>query len=391
MTVGLSLGAPGDEEMPVTDENVSRETIDYEEAADAGVGAVKAENSDVLEAGNSGLTVAEVGQGVDDSVREGVVDSGREGMDDSGKNTWDADAASVDSSPAMDATSMEPPAMELEQPTEAVRELFGTSFGAIAHFATMLEEEGELRGLIGPREVPRLWSRHLVNSAALLDFIPSRAQVLDIGSGAGFPGLVIAIARPDVDVHLVEPMTRRCEWLADVVEEIALDNVTIHEAQAQQLRGMGQADIVTARAVANVRKLLPICMPLVQPGGRVLALKGRRVHEEVQAAESVFVQHAVASYRVHEVPSVMEDESTMVLELIKARDQRQGRRGKRGGDGYGSARGAGAGNRGAGRGGSRRKSDSRSGASRGNSGREKKGRSKNGRSDWGRGNQGRGN
>lgn len=211
----------------------------------------------------------------------------------------------------------------VEAPTEEVSELFGMSFGAIRHFATMLEEEGELRGLIGPRELPRLWSRHLVNSAALLDFIPSRAQVLDVGSGAGFPGLVIAIARPDVDVHLVEPMTRRCEWLADVAEEIGLDNVTIHEAQAQELRGQGQADIVTARAVANVRKLLPICMPLVQPGGKVLALKGRRVQQEVDDALSIFAQHAVADYHIHEVPSVMEDESTMVLELVKARDMRQ--------------------------------------------------------------------
>lgn len=212
---------------------------------------------------------------------------------------------------------------EVESPNADVRNLFGMSFGAINHFATMLVEEGELRGLIGPRELPRLWSRHLVNSAALLDFIPSRSQVLDVGSGAGFPGLVVAIARPDVDVHLVEPMQRRCEWLADVVAEIGLDNVTIHEAQAQQLRGQGQADIVTARAVANVGKLLPICMPLVQPGGRVLALKGRRVTDEVEDARASFAQHAVADYRIHEVPSVMEDESTMVLELIKARDMRQ--------------------------------------------------------------------
>lgn len=233
----------------------------------------------------------------------------------------DVDATEVSDADVVDAA--EAATEEVETPTDEVRELFGMSFGAIRHFATMLEEEGELRGLIGPRELPRLWSRHLVNSAALLDFIPSRAQLLDVGSGAGFPGLVIAIARPDVDVHLVEPMTRRCEWLADVVEEIGLDNVTIHEAQAQQLRGQGQADIVTARAVANVRKLLPICMPLVQPGGKVLALKGRRVQQEVDDALSVFAQHAVADYRIHEVPSVMEDESTMVLELVKARDMRQ--------------------------------------------------------------------
>lgn len=102
-------------------------------------------------------------------------------------------------------------AAEVEQPTEAVRALFGEQFTLMEQFARMLVEQGELRGLIGPRELPRMWSRHIVNSAAVLKFIPEGVQVLDIGSGAGFPGLVIAIARPDLDVHLVEPMVRRCE------------------------------------------------------------------------------------------------------------------------------------------------------------------------------------
>lgn len=205
----------------------------------------------------------------------------------------------------------------IEQPTQAVRELFGPSFSAIDHFASMLIDEGELRGLIGPRELPRLWSRHLVNSAAVLDFIPHGVQVMDIGSGAGFPGLVIAIARPDLDVHLVEPMQRRVEWLVDVVDEIGLDNVTIYEARAEELHGQGQADVVTSRAVANLKKLTKLTMPLVQPGGSMLALKGRKAAEEVAAAKSIFKKLGVVKVDIHEVPSVMEDESTRVVELRK--------------------------------------------------------------------------
>lgn len=183
----------------------------------------------------------------------------------------------------------------------------------------MLIDEGELRGLIGPRELPRLWSRHLVNSAAVLQFIPERVQVMDIGSGAGFPGLVIAISRPDLDVHLVEPMQRRCEWLADVVDEIGIDNVTIHNARAEELHGVGQSDTVTSRAVANLKKLTQLTMPLVLPGGSMLALKGRKAAEEVKNARPQFKKLGVDWVKVHEVPSVMEDESTRVVELRKKR------------------------------------------------------------------------
>ncbi|MDO5728408.1 MAG: 16S rRNA (guanine(527)-N(7))-methyltransferase RsmG [Actinomycetaceae bacterium] len=208
---------------------------------------------------------------------------------------------------------------QVEVPNEAVRELFGPSFGAIEHFASMLTEEGELRGLIGPRELPRLWSRHIVNSAAVLDFIPRRVQVLDIGSGAGFPGVVVAIARPDLDVHLVEPMVRRCEWLADVIDELALDNVTIHQARAEELHGRGQSDVVTSRAVAHLKKLTRLTMPLVRPGGTLLALKGRKAAEEVSESRRLFRRFEIDTVDIHEVASVMEDESTRVVEMRKRR------------------------------------------------------------------------
>ncbi|EEH64300.1 16S rRNA methyltransferase GidB [Gleimia coleocanis DSM 15436] len=203
----------------------------------------------------------------------------------------------------------------VEEPNQAAIELFDLSYSAMSHFAQMLVDEGELRGLIGPRELPRLWSRHLVNSAAIVEFIPQRAQMLDVGSGAGFPGMVAAIMRPDVDVHLVEPMLRRVEWLEDVVAELGLDNVTVHHKRAEELHGQGKADVVTSRAVANLKKLMPICMPLVRSGGSLVALKGRKAADEVAEAQRLFKKFHVAKAVVHEVSSVMEDESTMVVEI----------------------------------------------------------------------------
>lgn len=205
-----------------------------------------------------------------------------------------------------------PDGVTFEQPTEAVREFFGLSFGQMEAFAHMLEEEGELRGLIGPRELPRLWSRHLVNSAAVLDFLPRQAQILDVGSGAGFPGIVVAIARPELDVHLAEPMQRRCEWLADVVDELGLDNVTIHQARAEELRGKGKADVVTSRAVANMTKLVRMTSKLIAPGGSLVALKGRRAALEVEEAAAELKRHHLRA-EVHEVPSIMEEDSTFVV------------------------------------------------------------------------------
>ncbi len=202
--------------------------------------------------------------------------------------------------------------VELEQPTQAVRDLFGLSFPDVEEFAHMLEQEGELRGLIGPRELPRLWSRHLVNSAAILPFLPSKGQLLDVGSGAGFPGIVVAIARPDLDVHLAEPMQRRCEWLADVVDALGLDNVTIHQARAEELRGKGKADVVTSRAVANMSKLVRMTSKLIAPGGSLVALKGRRAALEVEDAAAELKRHHLSA-SIHEVPSIMEDDSTYVV------------------------------------------------------------------------------
>ncbi|MDC4232539.1 16S rRNA (guanine(527)-N(7))-methyltransferase RsmG [Actinomyces sp. B33] len=199
-----------------------------------------------------------------------------------------------------------------EQPTERVRRFFGPAFADIREFTRMLEEEGELRGLVGPREMERLWSRHIVNSAAVLEFLPRHGQVLDIGSGSGLPGIIIAICRPDLDVHLAEPMLRRCEWLSDVIDALGLDNVTLHQARAEELRGKGKADVVTARAVANMSKLVRMTSKLIAPGGALVALKGRRAAIEVEDAAPELKRHHLTA-RIHEVASVMDEESTYVV------------------------------------------------------------------------------
>lgn len=199
-----------------------------------------------------------------------------------------------------------------EQPTDEVREFFGPAFSDVEEYVHMLEEEGEIRGLVGPREMPRLWSRHAVNAAAVLDFLPRSGQILDIGSGAGLPGIIIAICRPELDVHLAEPMQRRCEWLSDVIDHLALDNVTLHQVRAEELRGKGQADVITARAVANMSKLIRMTTKLIAPGGSLVALKGRRAPIEIDEAAKELKSHHLRA-QIHEVPSIMEEESTYVV------------------------------------------------------------------------------
>ena len=129
-------------------------------------------------------------------------------------------------------------------------ELFGEQWERLDTYADMLWNEGEERGLIGPRELPRLWSRHILNCMAINDYIPERAISIDIGSGGGLPGIVLATTRPDVHVHLVETMERRVTWLEEVRDRLELKNVTIHRARNQDLHGEIQVQTVTARAVA---------------------------------------------------------------------------------------------------------------------------------------------
>ncbi|MCD4523737.1 16S rRNA (guanine(527)-N(7))-methyltransferase RsmG [Nocardioides sp. cx-173] len=154
-------------------------------------------------------------------------------------------------------------------------------------YAELLAGAGVVRGLIGPREAPRLWERHLLNCAVLGDLIPPGATVCDIGSGAGLPGVVLAIRRPDLRVTLVEPLLRRTTFLEEAVAELALDNVEVVRGRADALHGERRFGVVTSRAVAPLDRLLGWSMPLVEPQGALVAMKGSSVDEEILAATDV--------------------------------------------------------------------------------------------------------
>jgi 16S rRNA (guanine527-N7)-methyltransferase len=161
--------------------------------------------------------------------------------------------------------------------------LFGERLPLAERFVALLTEYGAARGLIGPREVDRLWDRHVLNSAVLSELVPASATVTDVGSGAGLPGVPLAIARPDLRVTLLEPMARRVAWLTEVVDDLGID-VRVLRGRAEEpdtRRLVGQADVVTARAVAPLAKLAGWCLPLVAPGGSLMALKGESANEEL--------------------------------------------------------------------------------------------------------------
>ena len=207
-------------------------------------------------------------------------------------------------------------AVEVERPTEEMRELFGLAFAGAERFAEMLVAEGELRGLVGPRELPRLWTRHIVNSAALVPFLPARGTVADIGSGAGLPGVVVALLRPDLEVTLIETMERRVDWLTYVVSELDLDNATVRRARAEEVRD--RFDAVTARAVASLTKLVRMTAPLLRQGGRLLALKGAKAEAEVEAAKYVVKKARLKPAVIHEVVTPGE-EVTRIVEVRRPR------------------------------------------------------------------------
>ncbi len=168
--------------------------------------------------------------------------------------------------------------------TELVSVAFGAGVDQANRFAELLAAHGVERGLIGPREVDRLWDRHLLNSVAVSEFIPEGASVVDVGSGAGLPGIPLAIARPDLDVVLLEPMARRVAWLAEAVAKLDLSNVTVVRGRAEEKairQQIGDRDVATARAVAPLGKLAGWCLPLVRVGGSLVALKGSSAAEEI--------------------------------------------------------------------------------------------------------------
>lgn len=169
-----------------------------------------------------------------------------------------------------------------ETPPSSAAGVFADRLPLAEQFVDLLTFAGVERGLIGPREVPRIWERHILNCAVVVPRVPPGATVADVGSGAGLPGLVWAIARPDLDVTLIEPLLRRTTFLEEAIDALGLDHVTVLRARAEDVRET--FDVVTARAVAPLEKLAGWCLPLVRPGGVLLALKGRTAEEEVASS-----------------------------------------------------------------------------------------------------------
>ena len=179
------------------------------------------------------------------------------------------------------AHSVEDMVLETEPPE--AKSLFGTQIGRARQFTADLAARGEELGLIGPLEIPRLWSRHILNSALLAPLVKP-GRVGDIGSGAGLPGLVLAIARPDVQFILIEPMERRVDWLRRESEALELENVEVIRARAEEARLSPWLDQATARAVSALSKLIPLTVPLVRSGGELLFLKGASIAAEIESA-----------------------------------------------------------------------------------------------------------
>lgn len=164
-------------------------------------------------------------------------------------------------------------------------EVFGSRLPLAQAYHDSLATDGSIRGFIGPREVPRLWERHLLNCAVIGDVMPEGARVIDVGSGAGLPGIPLAIARPDLDITLIEPLLKRSNYLSEVKELLSLDNVTVIRGRAEEgpvKKAVKGADIVTSRAVAPLGKLAKWSLPLVKVGGEMIALKGESVYEELE-------------------------------------------------------------------------------------------------------------
>ena len=193
-------------------------------------------------------------------------------------------------------------------------ELFGERIQLARQFTAALAEHGEERGLIGPLELPRLWTRHVLNSVIAAPLF--HGSVADIGSGAGLPGIVLAIARPDVQWTLIEPMERRVIWLNEQVDALGLDNVDVLRARAEDAHRPEGFDVVTARAVSALKTLIPLTAPLVRDGGELVLLKGMNAANEIEAAQKQIKKFRLTDVRVEVLGEDVLPESTRVVRAV---------------------------------------------------------------------------
>ncbi|MEN8649831.1 16S rRNA (guanine(527)-N(7))-methyltransferase RsmG [Streptomyces sp. 21So2-11] len=203
---------------------------------------------------------------------------------------------------------------ELPQAPEEARAVFGEFYPAAVRYAELLADVGVTRGLIGPREVPRLWERHLLNCAVLSEVVPEGVTVCDVGSGAGLPGIPLALVRPDLKITLLEPLLRRTNFLQEVVELLGLDHVTVVRGRAEEVLGtLPPVHVVTARAVAPLDRLAGWGVPLLRPYGEMLALKGDTAEEELKNTRAALSKLGVVKTEVlHVGEGVVDPLATVV-------------------------------------------------------------------------------
>lgn len=198
---------------------------------------------------------------------------------------------------------------------EQAAEIFGDRLPLAVRYAELLATAGVQRGLIGPREVPRLWDRHVLNCAVLAQLLPDDVTLVDVGSGAGLPGIPVALVRPDVSVTLLEPLLRRTTFLEEVVRGLGLENVTVLRGRAEEMVGKLAVDFVTARAVAPLDRLAGWGMPLLRPYGQMLALKGDTAEQELADSRSALTKLGAVNFSVISVGEGVLETSTRVVRV----------------------------------------------------------------------------
>jgi 16S rRNA (guanine527-N7)-methyltransferase len=193
--------------------------------------------------------------------------------------------------------------------------IFGTGIEQARKYAELLVRDGDMLGLIGPRELPKLWTRHILNSAVVAEYVTPGQVVADVGSGAGLPGIPMAIVSPETQFVLIEPMERRANWLAEVVvPELGLNNVQVLRGRAEEAP-LANYDVATARAVSALPKLLKMLVPLVVSGGQILALKGSRAADEIEEAKPLAKRMKIANFEILTAGTQNLDEPTTIVRV----------------------------------------------------------------------------
>jgi len=211
------------------------------------------------------------------------------------------------------------PPGEVPPPPAEAADVFAAALPLAERYVQMLAGPGVIRGLLGPREVPRLWTRHVLNCAAVADLVPRPSTLIDLGSGAGLPGIVLALLLPDVQVTLLERMERRSLFLDECVQELGLRNAQVYRATAEEVAGKLAADVVTARAVAPLDRLAGLAAGLVRPGGLILAVKGAAAEEEVGQARPVLRRLGMRDVAVVRAGDGKVDRAATVVRMVAGR------------------------------------------------------------------------